>query len=227
MPSHLHACADLQVGPGPLLSANAVLRLVGRMVGPRTPPATGGERARPIIDGGDGAAASGRPMIRGWMGGGRRSGDQGRSGGGSEVKERTPGLYHLHLLGSVSNDLVCPGAPAWRSVTSRAMLVEKLSVAGVDVRRGTDDVRPPHVAVIMRGRCMLASVGGCRNARLPKTRRGQRDRPEDRTGDESDERYRRTVGKAHGWLPRGPSALDRCYMPCVVANRGRATLFVA
>lgn len=69
---------------------------------------------------------------------------------------------------------------------------------------------------------MLAIVGGCRNARLRKTRRGQRDRPEDRTGDESDERYRHTVGKAHGWLPRGPSALDRVYMPCAAANRGRA-----
>src|SRR5690242_3403537 len=106
-----------------------------------------------------------------------------------------------------------------RSVTAGAMSVEKLSMAGVDVRSGTDDVRPPHVAAV-RGLCMLASVGGCRNARLPKARPGQRDRPEHRTGDESDERYRRTVGKAHGWLPRGPSALDRCYRLCAAANRG-------
>jgi hypothetical protein len=98
-------------------------------------------------------------------------------------------------------------------VTLRAMPVHELLVAGMDVRSIADDIRAPHVAMMMCCRCMRLIARGA-GLSLPEARCRQRDRPEGRRGEESDQGYFRTEGKAHGWLPRGGLCAHAIHIPC-------------
>lgn len=96
------------------------------------------------------------------------------------------------------------------SVTQRAMPARELLMAGMHVRSIADDIRRFSVVVTMSCRCTrLTALGAWFNARLPEARRRQRYRPEDRRGEQSEERYFHTVGKAHGWLSMRRPALDQ------------------
>src|SRR5262249_1392757 len=92
MPSHLHGRADLQVPPRGVAAADQEAGLVRRMVRRGSPPAHHSECPGSAVDGGDGAASPGRPMIRGSCGLRRRDGERG-SRGKSELKERTSGWH--------------------------------------------------------------------------------------------------------------------------------------
>src|SRR5262249_33564714 len=102
------------------------------------------------------------------------------------------------------------------------MPARKLLVARIDVRRIADDQRRLVEAMMMSCRCTrLTAPGAGFGASLREARRRQRYRPEDRSGEESGERYFHTRGKAHGWLRRGPTALDRLHTPCAAAQAMR------